>query len=498
MSVINNHIEKSIRKIIKNNKYEYVPIQPKNLHIIKDFIVNNKTISTNDPEILLYYGLITEIRCFVMVNNLGKKTIKKITYYKKSTKKKFDSYESTDTSDIDDDTIDWSCENFRLSKHKNEKEEIILFLPEYDSEDEDDSEIDEDENTQKVNYIFKMMKTYIINYYTESINSGYTTAMIFLGDFYNKLCITDMMEKYYKMGVDNGDCRAAYKLVVYYRESGDYENVMKYYKFIIDNIDCNKFNSLAEYYRVNNLVDLMKECLGFSISNKNSTAMFLMSNHYHNICDNDNMLKFLNMAIELDNRFALYKKGKYIELTDKKTAIEYYTKAAKQNHNSSILKLFNHYYRQNDEQLLLEYYLKAAIFCSSKIHKKFCKYMYKMYANDMKIRGKVDGASKAIIKKILIIGYNNNIQPLLNFCVINIMKQQLQLSKKYHNIIKNINFISPNYLITFNIYKITGKIYSESSIIQYYSNFMDLISMPQKSNALPRNIIIKIAGYLFE
>ena len=497
------YIESNIKKIIEENKYEYVKIQSnKNLYIIKDFITNSIKIQTNDSEILLYYGLILDIIYFKIKEEIKKKSSKNNLAKKNKSPKiipkndyddeSSNEFEETEYDDEDEeDNIHWN----HLYTHSYKSNNIpITISPSIEEAKNYIEEVTEYIDSKiKIEQYYNNHTQLIISYYTKSIEQNNIYAMIFLGDFYGKIQNIEMMEHYYKMAISFGDCTAAYKLVVHYRNINNYEYLIDHYKFIIDNINCEKFNSLAKYYENNSQIHLMTECYGFSLSKNDETAMCEMAKYYKEKNDSANMFKMLQRAISQNSCEAMYQMGKCVGSSgtqqDIKSAVKYYIDAAKQNHYKSMVKLCYYYYQQNDGKLLLEYYFKISQKCSDKIHETMCRYIYKTSHN-----------TKKFIKKIILIGYNNKIQTLLNFCVNTIMDKQIKLSQKYYNIVKNINFISKNfnYMVIFNIYKITGNFYNENQIIQYYSNFMDIINVPQKSNILSRDIMIKIAGYIFE
>lgn len=279
-------IKNQIGKLVKGSKYQYIEIQSiDNIKLIKQFIENGTTIQTNDPELLLYYGLISEIRCYYLKNpkKVAKSTHRSKSQFKSKSKSKSKKKQTHDLYlECFSDSHLVGTQEPTLELNLLSSKYAQIGIPKANIPDESDesnevltvgSELDElgssDDSLGTINFIDNILAKYeheqteqteenacdmplifseIINYYEQSINGGNTFAMLLLGDFYHKLGNIEMMIKYYNLGVMNDDCLTAYKLMVYYKSVYDYENIMKCYKCVVKNIDCNKFNNLAKYY----------------------------------------------------------------------------------------------------------------------------------------------------------------------------------------------------------------------------------------------------------
>jgi len=302
-----------------------------------------------------------------------------------------------------------------------------------------------------------------------------------------------------------------YKLIVHYRTLHKYGDVVKYYTMLINNINCSSLMSLAEYYCNNKLYNLMEECYGFLVAKDNITSMRLLGLHYKTIGKYDNMLKYLEMAINKGDILSMtalgnhYKGGSFLKRKkesnhiNEELAIKYYEMAAEQNEYCAIHALFEYYCENRDKNNIMKYYLLLANHKiansteSTNIHIAFCNCIKKIYFE-------LGKSAEKYYSKILMLGYKNNIQLLLNIIVTHILNKKIILPYENSQIMKNINYFSdkPKLIMKFNIYKLTGLIYNTSNIYRYYSNFMDVINIPHKNNPLPQNIIFKIAGHLFD
>jgi len=244
---INKPIELNISDFITQNKYEFVGIQSiNNLNILDDFIKNNNMITTEDPELLLYYALITEIKYY---NNIKKsddeiympckinsknnhrnrnrsrsrsigrnrsrsrsrsrKSISRGTFAKYTERKSYSS-----TSSLEDDNMVELIEDNNIVE-SIEYNNIVESIEDNNKTPENKRIISIKRtrihnNTNNNTYNTTTTIQDIILLYTKAIENGNISALIFLGDLYNKQNEIETMIKYYEMATDKGDCRGCY------------------------------------------------------------------------------------------------------------------------------------------------------------------------------------------------------------------------------------------------------------------------------------------------
>ena len=263
-----------------------------------------------------------------------------------------------------------------------------------------------------------------------------------------------LMKQYLNMAIQHGHATAMYTLGTYYHNvDKDYDKMKQYYTMAIQHGHSNAMNNLGYYYKnIEQDYDKMKQYYTMAIQHGDSIAMYNLG-YYHETAEKnyDKMKKYYTMAIQHGDSDAMNNLGVYYQNIEKEydKMKQYYTMAIQHGSTKAINNLSRYYKDEGKNDLsfvdffdipslrqLLSKRLKVIKKVPKEYHSSFCKWNFNDDHDDHELKMK-----QYILRKTGI--YPCNYDPALLL------------------------------------------------------HFMELMLLSEKPVALPKDIILTIAGYLF-